>query len=263
MARRSSINTNGGGKAAAASAAGPDSGTQAADQSREQTAGWATLLVGLAISGFLFWKNKQPMGFEEYYIVNIALLLWAPLVLILLFLRREAADFALTPGDVRGGVRLALLLFALFVPVLLFFAPQPPFQNYYLRALLSESRAITGLRWTAQGALTGGTLDYGRLLFHETVLGFYMFAWEWYFRGFLLFGLKRIMPVVWAALLQATLFAILHIGKPYIEVASSFAGGLLLAGVALRFRSFLPCFLIHFLISMSFDFAVLYFHFNR
>jgi len=85
-----------------------------------------------------------------------------------------------------------------------------------------------------------------------------MFAWEWYFRGFLLYGLKRVMPTVAAVLIQAAAFALLHYNKPPIEVVSSFFGAILLAGVALRYRSFLPCFFLHWAISAAFDGAVLY-----
>lgn len=256
-ARRSS-SSKGAGRAAAS-----DVGTQAADGSRDAAAGWSTLLLGIAISGFLLWRNRQPMGFEEYYILNVAMLLWPPMLLILLFLRRELSEFGMTPGDVKGGVIAALVMFALFIPVLLFIAPQPDPQRYYLGALLGESGAVTGLVWGPGRTPMGGRIDYGRLAFHELVFGIYMFAWEWFFRGFLLFGLKRIMPVVWAGLIQAALFGLLHLGKPLPEFISSFVGGLFLTGVAIRYRSFLPCFLVHYLISLSFDFAVLYFHFNR
>lgn len=217
----------------------------------DQSVGWATLTVGLAITAFLFWKNRQPMGFLEYYVLNTALLLWVPLVILLLFLRRETAEFGMTAGDVRGGLRVALVLFLLFLPVIWFVSPNTDFQEYYIRQL------------TSSGAVRFGQLSYGGLLFHQMVLGFYMFAWEWYFRGFLLYGLKRLMPVVGAALFQAVAFALLHFGKPRIEVASSFFGALLLAGVALRYRSFLPCFVLHWAISAAFDVAVLYHFFRR
>ncbi len=217
----------------------------------ERAAGWTTLLVGLAVTGYLFVANQRYMAFEQYYLLNIALLLWAPLVVILVFLRRPPDDFALTTGDLRSGSLVALVLFVLFLPVIFVTAPTPPFQHYYVNALL---RAPQG-----SGAISAfGRLDVGRLIFHETVFGFYMFAWEWYFRGFLLYGLKRLMPTVAAVLLQACAFALLHYNKPLIEVVSSFFGAILLASVALRYRSFLPCFFLHWAISAAFDGAVLY-----
>ena len=227
-------------------------GDTAGGQGRDPVVGWVTLILGIVTTGFLSYYNRQPRDFEQYYLVNLALLLWVPLVFILVFLRREVADFGMTTGDLRSGLLVALLLFLLFIPVIVIVAPTAPFQTYYVAHL--RNSGVLDYR---------GQIDPGRAVFHETVLGFYMFAWEWYFRGFLLFGLKRLMPSIWAALLQAAAFALLHYLKPPIEVASSFFGALLLAGVALRYRSFLPCFFVHWAISASFDATVLYHHLHR
>lgn len=202
------------------------------------------------------------MGFEEYYLVNNTLLLWPPLCFILIVLRREASEFGMTAGDLKKGALFALVGFLLFLPVLFIMAPTPAAQNYYIGNLLSQSRAIYGVRFSPGIGYVGGVIDWGRLAFHECVFGFYMFCWEWFFRGFLLFGVRRAFPDWFAVVFQALLFFALHWGKPLPELFSSLAGGLFLGVVALRLRSFLPCFFIHWLISMTFDFAVLYFHFR-
>ena len=227
--------------------------------------GWTTLAVGLCVSGFLLWRNHQPMDFAEYNLLNTAFILFVPLFIILLCLRREAADFGLTPGDFRRGALIALGLFAAFIPVLLFFAPTPGPQEYYLGWLGSNngSGAIKGIFWDGKAWSSGGQMDWSRLAYHELVMAFYMFGWEWYHRGFLLFGLKKIMPVWGAVLIQAALFTALHWGKPIMETASSFPGGILMGLLALRYRSFIPCFILHCLISAGFDSAVLWYHFHK
>jgi membrane protease YdiL (CAAX protease family) len=202
------------------------------------------------------------MGFEEYYFINNALLLWVPLCFILICLRREASEFGLVPGDLKRGALFALIGFLLFLPVILIIAPTSEAQNYYIGNSLTQSRAVFGVRLAVGGGYTGGTIDWGRLVFHECVFGFYMFCWEWFFRGFLLFGIRKALPDWFAVCIQAVMFFALHWGKPMPELYSSLAGGLLLGVVALRLRSFLPCFFIHWAIAMTFDFAVLYFHFR-
>lgn len=236
---------------------------RAAIKAEERIAGWGTLVLGVLISYVLFWKNHYTyMAFEEYYFFNNALLLWVPFCFIFLILRREVADFGMVTGDLKKGVLFALVGFLLFLPVILFVAPMPASQDYYIGNSLSQSRAIYGVRLGPGGIYLGGTIDWGRLVFHECVFGFYMFCWEWFFRGFMLFGVRKVLPDWAAIVLQALLFFALHWGKPTPELISSLAGGLLLGVVALRLRSFLPCFLIHWAISMSFDFAVLYYHFR-
>ena len=225
----------------------------AGGQGRDPVVGWTTLVLGFVITAFLSYYNRQPgLGYEQYYLLNIALLLWIPFVVILVFLRRDVADFAMTTGSLRSGLLVALLLFLLFIPVIVICAPMKPFQDYYVAH--ARNSGVLDFR---------GQLNWSRVAFHQVVVGFYMFAWEWFFRGFLLFGLKRLMPWVWAALLQAVAFTLLHYLKPPIEVASSFFGALLLAGVAVRYRSFLPCFLVHWLINAAFDAAVLYHYLHR
>lgn len=225
----------------------------------DTAAGVITLLTGLAVSGFLFWHNQKPTDFNEYNLLNTACILWVPLLVVLFLLRRNAEEFGMTPGDVRTGSLTALVLFALFVPVILFAAPTPGSQYYYI-SWLSDSRALS----EAFARLpASGHLDAGRLLYHEVVMGFYMFGWEWYHRGFLLFGLKKWMPTWAAVAVQAVLFMALHWGKPPAEVASSLPGGILMGVLALRFGSFLPCFLLHFLVSAGFDAAVIFFHFRH
>lgn len=76
------------------------------------------------------------------------------------------------------------------------------------------------------------------------IFGCLYFAEEFFFRGFLLFGLRKQFGE-FSIVLQAVPFALFHIGGPPIEVISSFFVGLLLGHIAYRTNSFLPCFLIH------------------
>ena len=83
------------------------------------------------------------------------------------------------------------------------------------------------------------------LVFLVSTLVLYMFCWEWFFRGFLLFGLAQGFGAVPAIGIQAILFGLSHFGKPPIEVAGAFAGGLILGALCWREKSFFPAFLIH------------------
>jgi membrane protease YdiL (CAAX protease family) len=226
-------------------------------EASDDLTGWATLLVGILCAAGMLWKNilypryfrGDGMDFAEFNLWNIVILLLPPLCLLLVFLKRDLSEFGMRPCSTEG-MAVGWVGGLLFLPVLWVVGRTPQFQNYYI-PWLAGSRAYYF-----------GKIDWGRLAYHEAVMALYMFAWEWFFRGFLTFGLKKIMPAWAAALIQAALFCLLHWGKPPIELISSFFGGLLLAGVAIRYRSMLPCFLVHFLISMANDGGALYFHFN-
>jgi membrane protease YdiL (CAAX protease family) len=221
-----------------------------------------TLLTGLSVSAFLLWRNhaRPHMPFYEFNALNTAFILFVPLVVLLLFLRRDPSEFGFTVGDSAKGNLVAVFLFALFVPVIMYAAPQAPSQRYYL-SWMGESLAMQGA-WYNGRIWQGGQVDWPHLAYHEVVMGLYMFGWEWYHRGFLLNGLRKILPTWGAVLVQALLFFALHWGKPAAEMWSSLPGGILMGAFAVRFRSFVPCFLLHWLISAGFDGAVLFYHFR-
>lgn len=253
MARRSNSK---GKEAAAAGASG---------RASDRAVGWTTLVSGIAISAFLWWRNhdaRQPMWFDEYNLLNTALILWVPLVILMMGLRREPEEFGFQVGDLRQGMTLVLAAFLVFIPVILYFAPDKNAQEYYL-SWLGQSRAVVGVFPNGHGGFTPGQLDWARLAYHEAMMGFYMFGWEFFFRGYLLNGVRKISPVWVAVLIQAVIFTAMHWSKPSAEVASSFPGAILMAILALRSKSFLPCFMLHWLVSAGFDAAVLYYHFRH
>ncbi len=78
-------------------------------------------------------------------------------------------------------------------------------------------------------------------------------AWEFFFRGFMLFGLGR--DFLNRAVLVSTIpFALMHFGKPELETASAVIAGLVLCFIALRSKSIWPGVLLHWLVASTMDF---------
>lgn len=85
----------------------------------------------------------------------------------------------------------------------------------------------------------------GNLILYITLaIGVHNFAWEFFFRGFLLFGLKERFGM-YSIVIQSVPFALMHIGKPPIEAIVSVFAGLLFGYIAYRSESFIPVFLLH------------------
>jgi membrane protease YdiL (CAAX protease family) len=78
-----------------------------------------------------------------------------------------------------------------------------------------------------------------------------LWALEFIYRGFLLFGLKEKFKEA-SILLQMVPFALLHLGKPELETLSTIITGLLFGFVAYRGKSFWPAFIIHLFINIFF-----------
>ncbi|HEY8427413.1 MAG TPA: CPBP family intramembrane glutamic endopeptidase, partial [Sandaracinaceae bacterium] len=86
--------------------------------------------------------------------------------------------------------------------------------------------------------------------------GFYLvkwIAWEFFFRGFLLFGYAKDC-FSRAVLLSTIPFVLMHFGKPEAEVFGSLVAGLVLCYIAMRSKSIWPGVLLHWLVASTMDF---------
>jgi len=197
---------------------------------------------GLAILAYaalvLPFLHAAAGSYDRYLVVNYALLLFVPLLIIFLVFREDPAAYGFARGDTRAALRLFLVLFVPTVVVLAIFARRPEFQRYYPINEAARYFRPELLHWE---------VAYN---------GFYMFCWEFFFRGFLLFGLRQMMGNR-AIYLQAIAFGLMHWGKPAPEFYVSFLTGFVLGVVALRSRSFLPTFALHAASAISFDLFVL------
>lgn len=225
-------------------------------------AGAVTFFAGLLIAAYLFWTNPNPKSPEAYWYINTALCLWVPLVIIVLFLKQEPSQFGMTRGDRRLGLKwtwisivgmAVVIAVAVSIPSL-----RTQFQSQYLYGRLSQPLSGVGPVFFFQH------VSLKALVYYELAMGFYMFCWEFFFRGFLLFGLQKTFLRTWGAVIvQALIFSLLHwsyvpgASKPPVEVLSALPGGLILGILALRTRSFLYGFLAHWAISLTLDVILL------
>ena len=236
----------------------PGDGERSAARYGGDATGLVTFLAGSAIVAFLFWTNPLWPMFEPYNFVNTGLCLWLPLMTILLVLKQDPAHFGMARGDRKLGMKLALIGWALMLLPLAVASHRPEFQRQYLMGRLSQPLALVG------PVFGGGQVHLPALLYYELSFGFYMFCWEFFFRGFLLFGLQKTWLGTWGAVIaQALPFMLLHwswqatASKPPVEVLSALPGGIILGMIAVRTRSFLYGYLIHWGISLSLDLLLL------
>jgi membrane protease YdiL (CAAX protease family) len=211
-------------------------------------------LVGAAVVAALWKFNRSADSYNQYLVGNLIGLLFVPMLTILLLFRSDPAKFGFewSSSPVAwifvGGAYGALVLGMLAV------AGRQDFQNYY--PIFKHFPEYSGFFATYPRTNPYVTVPMA-MVFAEVSYGMYLFCWEFFFRGYLLFGLAR--SISWPAVfVQAVAFGLLHIGKPTIEVASSFAAGIILGVLALRAKSFLPCFVLHWAASVTFDLLVVF-----
>lgn len=206
------------------------------------------MAIGAAVVAGLYFFQKTSSDYNEYIVVNTMALLWVPMLSILLLFREEPAKYGFSLGSWgRIWPFLVISFIGLFV-LMLHASRLQEFQEYYpifrRFAYPMEFRSIfSGNPWQAAPWLT---------VYAAASYGLYMFCWEFFFRGYLLFGLQRSIGW-WAVIVQALAFGLLHLGKPGLEVIASFGAGLILGIIALNAKSFVPCFVLHWAASLTFD----------
>ena len=124
-----------------------------------------------------------------------------PLAVVILVMRDRPSRYGLRLGDVRAGVAVALAGCIVMSAVVLVTGRFPAFVSYY----------------GSQGAPAPDVFLTSAL---EVIPA------EFFFRGFLLFALLRVMGPV-AVVVATVPFAFAHLGKPEIETLSTLGGGFL------------------------------------
>lgn len=84
----------------------------------------------------------------------------------------------------------------------------------------------------------------------------YYAGWEFYFRGFMQFGLRERFGDANAILVQVMASTLLHIGTPGAEAFGAILGGIIWGLVAFRTRSLLSGYLQHSLLGITLDWAL-------
>jgi len=170
-----------------------------------------------------------------WFFSSFVLYLIAPILILKIF-GKSLKDFGLRLGDWQLGLKALLVFSVVMIAVVAVVLHTPTFARHYPL----NKNALQGISF---------------FLAYEFFYVLYFFAWEFVFRGFLLFSLKEVMGN-YAILVQMVPFAILHIGKPAPEVFASIFAGLLLGVFALKTRSMIYCFLLHAISAVAMDLAV-------
>jgi len=187
---------------------------------------------------FVGWSGIEA---SLYMFVSAFVLLGVVPFLIVVFLfKGHPADYGLRIGNWKFGLTLSLGLILPIGIALLYPASQTP-----------EMRGFYPFASEAMDSPLGFLLlELPRGIFFYT-------AWEFFFRGFMLFGLRRYVGDWLAICIQVIPQCLWHIGMPAGELLSSIAGGFLFGIMALRTKSILWPLLLHYLIGVGLDLLII------
>jgi uncharacterized protein len=162
---------------------------------------------------------EDPFGLQPVSIARFVLFLLVPLGIVVLGFRDRPARYGLRIGDWRWGAGLLVAGLAVMTPIILALSGLESFRSYYGE----------------------GALPFGWALNNHLVE---LIPAEFLLRGFLLFALwRRIGPL--ALVVVQVPFVLTHLGKPEIELWSTFIGGSVFAWLNWRTGSILWSALAH------------------
>ncbi len=218
------------------------------------------ILLSAPVLLTLYRYHGYPQFFYEYFpqfktMVNgdlvarfwqfgvfFVLMFILPALYIKLGMKSSLRRFGWGWGDVKYGLRWLITIPLLVAPIIFIASKMPGLRVEYP---------------LAKSLLT----DQTHLFVYETAyVLFYYVAWEFFFRGFILFGLKDRFGAVNAILIETISSCLVHIDKPEGEIIGSIVVGILFGMIALRSRSIWYVFLIHASIGVLTGIFIIYFH---
>jgi len=179
------------------------------------------LLAVVGISTLvLVLERYYPLNIDFPRATQLIYYLLVPLAAGWLLFRDKPWDYGIRIGHWKSSIIITAACLAAMALILYGTGKMPEFRSYYHRY----------------------AIDWPELLLNHSL---YIFAWEFLFRGYMLFGLEKSIGKN-AIFVQTIPFVLLHLGKPFLETLACIPGGFIFGYVAYRTRSFLPCFIIHF-----------------
>jgi membrane protease YdiL (CAAX protease family) len=172
-----------------------------------------------------------------YMFVSIFILLGIlPYFLITVVFKESAKEYGLTTGDWGKGLKLIAIIF----PIIAAFVLYPSIYNQEMVSFYPQSKEIA----------TSSSLF---LKFEAIRIFLFYTGWEFFFRGFMLFGLRKYVGDAMAICIQIIPSCLWHIGMPTGEIFASIFGGILFGMIALRTGSILYPYILHCLIGITLD----------
>lgn len=204
------------------------------------------ILVSVAVITFLSIAFGSPSFFYDhfgrdkfnsriYWFLADGLIMFAiPVLLIKFVLKEKLRDYGFTLGDKKFGITTSLVFLAVMLVIVFIVSGSKEFLNAYPQGgkKVSESAA--------------------NFILYETCILVYMLGWEFFWRGFMLFGLKPKFGY-YSVFIQMIPFFILHKGKPELELFASIFAGIILGLQALRSGSFIYCWILHWIVMIAID----------
>jgi hypothetical protein len=214
------------------------------------------IFISVAIIVFLSLTVASPSFYYDHFgkirlesriywfLMDGSFMFLIPVISIKFVFKKKLSDFGFTLGDKKFGILTSAIFFAFMFVIVMIVSSSIEFKVAYPQG----GEALRN--------------NYQLLFLYELCILVYMLGWEFLWRGYMLFGLKEKLGL-YTIFIQMIPFFILHKGKPEIELFASILAGIILGVQALRSRSFIYSWILHWMVMVSIDvISVLRFNYN-
>jgi membrane protease YdiL (CAAX protease family) len=181
--------------------------------------------------------HAQMVGALAHFVSCLLLFAVLPAAIVKFVFRERLRDYGFGLGNTRLTLRSFLVLGPLFI----------------LGGWAAAGDAAVAAKFPVNPAAGQSSALFA---LHASVYFLFYLGWEFYFRGFLLFGLRDAVGSANAVLIQVLASSLVHIGSPASETFGAILGGILWGVLALRTRSILSGLGQHFLLGVSLDWVL-------
>ncbi len=186
----------------------------------------------------LFKSSSTNLNDLSYWILTIDLFYFiVPAFIIIFIFKEKLSDYGLKFKGAFKDYYLYVLMLMVMIPLVMYFSTTKSFQDRYpfLDVRNDDSLFPDFWKW-------------------ELLYCSQFFALEFFFRGFILHGLKRRFGF-YSVFIMTIPYCMIHFGKPMPETIAAIIAGIVLGCLSLKSNSILLGFLIHVSVGLGMDLA--------
>lgn len=189
------------------------------------------------VAGWIGWEAHYEyytaLPYMYWGVSSAFIRILIPVLVIVLWIGGRPSDFGYRLRGVTSHAWLYLVMFLVMIPIIFAASYMPAFQAKYPM----YDNAVLG--WTHFGLW-------------ELAYGIQFLGVEAFFRGFMTFGLYPRFGYL-SLFIMVIPYALVHVGKPPVEVFMAVPAGLVLGYVALKSRSWVFGALLHWAVGITMD----------
>lgn len=177
--------------------------------------------------------NSSIASYLYWFISDIIILLIIPLLIIKINFKERIIDYGINFRNFSKGSKITMISVVVILIIIWLVSSFADLSQLHSQINLFDSSVSV-------------------ILLFEILLLIYVFAWEFIWRGFMIFGLEKQfgMNVIW---IQMIPFVLLHYNKNMYEVIGAIFGGLFLGLLSYKTRSIIYGVIIHYTMFVTAD----------